>query len=220
MCAADEPEHTRESECVRCSAGATVGLLILAMGRLLARLRWGDSRAPATLMAALYAEDWAQVGREWDSWVWPQLEDEHHQAVRWRTTAHTMIATTSEALKRQGGSGAPADLVAAGEAGEAPPGIAFGSFRRCIWRSTSVPSTHGQQVPHGPAEHGNRIDDGWAVPRPGRRWRRASATRGELHRRIQHDGHRDPYDAECGSDRPRGVGAGQHGEQCFVDRGN
>jgi hypothetical protein len=62
MCTADEPEHTRESECVRCSAGATVGLLILAMGRLLARLRRGDSRAPATLMAALYAEDWAQVG--------------------------------------------------------------------------------------------------------------------------------------------------------------
>lgn len=42
-----------------------------------------------------------------------------NQAVRWRTTAHTMIATTSEALKRQGGSGAPADLVAAGDAGEA-----------------------------------------------------------------------------------------------------
>ena len=44
------------------------------------------------------------------------------------------------------------------------------------------------------------------MPRPGRRRRRAGATRGELHRRIQHDRHCDPYDAECGTDRARRVG--------------
>ena len=51
--------------------------------------------------------------------MWPQLEDEHYQAISWLTTADTMIQTTSEALKEQGGSGPPTDLVKAREAGEA-----------------------------------------------------------------------------------------------------
>ena len=37
---------------------------------------------------------------------------------------------------------------------------------------------------------------------------------------VQHDSHRDPYDAECGTDRARRVGIGQHREHRVVDRGN
>src|SRR4051794_9226005 len=119
MSGTDQPEPTPEPECVRCRAGATVGRMILQMASWLRVLHRGDGRPPAPLMAALYAEDWAQVKQEWDTWVWPQLKDEHYQAISWLTTADTMLQTTSEALKELGGSGPPTDLVKAREAGEA-----------------------------------------------------------------------------------------------------
>lgn len=119
MTDADQPEPARENECVRCRAGATVGLIILEMSHWMGRMHRGDGRPPAALMAALYAEDWEAVKRQWDAWVWPQLQDEHEQATAWRSTADSMIRVTGEVLQSHGGSGPPPDLIAARAVGEA-----------------------------------------------------------------------------------------------------
>ena len=67
MKADEEPKPSPHSEvdCFRCTAGATVGKLILRLATPIVATDRGDGRPPIALWAAVVAEDWPLMLREW-----------------------------------------------------------------------------------------------------------------------------------------------------------
>ena len=87
-----------ESECVDCPARATVGIMIKGVARQLGQIGAGDGRPPAALWAAMCAEDWQGIQREWDRWMRPQLTRLADSRRDWKWAADSVIEHTRDVL--------------------------------------------------------------------------------------------------------------------------
>ena len=138
MKAEEEPTPSPNSEVdsFRCAAGATVGKLVLRLATSMVAMDRGDGRPPIALWAAVVAEDWPVVLREWDYWVSRDLEATHASACDWRSAAACMIGSAGEVLQKEGVAGPPTDLLAAWDARE--PREVLRAWRRWIAREIST----------------------------------------------------------------------------------
>lgn len=92
-------------------AAATVASMVRSQALWMSTLEIDDSGPPAALAAALEAEDWAAVRREWDTWVLHTLRDLNRSVRDWRA----LTATTVQSTVR--------DLTAAGTGSLVPPAL-------------------------------------------------------------------------------------------------
>lgn len=89
-------------------AAATVAAMVRSQARWMSTLEIDDSGPPAALAAALEAEDWAAVRREWDMWVLHTLRDLNRSVRNWRAlTATTLQSTVRELTTAAAGSLVP-----------------------------------------------------------------------------------------------------------------
>jgi hypothetical protein len=65
-------------------------------------LEISDAGPPAALVAALEAEDWAAVWREWDTWVLHTLRDLNRSVRNWRALTTTTVQCTVRTLTAAG----------------------------------------------------------------------------------------------------------------------
>lgn len=84
------------------NAAATVAAMVRSQAGWMSALEIGDAGPPAALSAALEAEDWAAVRREWDTWVLHTLRDLNRSVRDWRALTATTVQSTVRALTAAG----------------------------------------------------------------------------------------------------------------------